>query len=191
MVRIHSPPPGGLNFVNKPNSGPFQCGEGRWFCLILAGSWGSGLEPVVLERDRNGQRREKMILPRVFVFSMSRPTFRPTLSIFILLCTITGCGARPRKCVWQGGGVSRRLDKRDAGLLRKEKFSPPDTSGTNPREVISPPFKMPLSNPRSKSSYEGPHRLSGCTRSTAFGNSPKSAHRRGYGDAVCRCSTPG
>ena len=91
----------------------------------------------MLERDRNGQKGEKMILLRVFVFSMSRPTFRPTLSIFDLLCSITGCGAVPRKCVWQGGGVSRRLDKRDAGHLRKEMFSPSDTSGSNPRKMIS------------------------------------------------------
>ena len=72
MVRIHSPPPGGLKLVNKPDSGPFRFGEGRWFCLMLAGSWGGGLEPVVLERDRNEQRGSKREL---FRFPMSRLTF--------------------------------------------------------------------------------------------------------------------
>ena len=97
-----------------------------------------------------------MILPRFFVFSMSRPTFRPTLSIFYLLGTITGCGAGPRKCVWQGGGVSRRLDKRDAGLLRKEKFSPPDTSGINPRKMISPsPSRCCFLTPSQKAPTRG------------------------------------
>ena len=117
-----------------------------------------------MERDRNGQRREKMILPRVFVFSMSRPTFRPTLSIFDLLCTITGCGAAPRKCVWQGGGGSRRLDKCDAGHLRKEMFSPPDISGTNPTKMISPSLSCRFLTPGQKAPTRGlttPQRVHG------------------------------
>ena len=112
-----------------------------------------------------GREKEKIILPRFFVFSMSRPTIRPTLSIFVLLCTITGCGAGPRICVWQGGGISRRLDKRDAGLLRKEKFSPPDTSGTNPRKMISSyPSKCRFLTPGQKAPTRGlttPQRVHG------------------------------
>ena len=123
------------------------------------------MELVVLERDRNGQKGEKVISPQVFVFSMSRPTIRPTLSIFDLLCTITGCGAGPRKCVWQGGGVSRRLDKRNAGHLRKEMFSVPGHRWYQPQEGdLTLPFKVLLSNPRPKSSYEGPHRFAEGTR---------------------------
>ena len=87
---------------------------------------------------------------------MSRPTIRPTLSIFVFLCIITGGGAAPRICVWQGGGISRRLDKRDAGLLRKEKFSPPDTSGTNLGKMISPsPLKCRFLTPCQKAPTRG------------------------------------
>ena len=136
------------------------------------------------ERKGNGQKGEKMILPRVFVFSMSRPTIRPTLSIFDLLCAITGCGATPRNCVWQGGGVSRRLDKRDAGHLRKEMFPAPVHQRYQPHEDdLALPFKVPLSIPRSKSPNKGPYRFAEGTRSTTFGKALKSVHRREQGGA--------
>ena len=131
-----------------------------------------------------GREEEEMILPRFFVFSMSRPTIRPTLSIFDLLCTITGCGAGPRKLRLAGRRRKPTTRQTRCWPSPLEMISAPGSQWYQPwKNGLVLPFKVPLSNPRSKSFYKGPLHFVEGTRPTAPRKSLKSAHRRQHGNA--------